>query len=268
MSSLSFEPEQESASSRKNVGEEMTDFGYRRVPAREKAGFVLRHFNSIAGKYDFMNTVLSLGIHHRWKIQAVSALGLKPGDLVLDVCGGTADLTILAAKIAGPKGHVVLYDINRAMIEEGIPKVSRASLDDLVSCVQGDAEYISFPSGRFDAVMIGFGIRNVTHMDHGLAECYRVLKTGGKFMCLEFSLPTDAWFRFLYDFYSFRIMPLAGKILAGTWDAYIHLPETIRKFPPPGVFAAMLRNAGFSAVTYRRLSNGIAIIYTGVKKWS
>jgi len=182
------------------------------------------------------------------------------------VCGGTGDLSILAARAVGPKGRVVLYDINRAMIEGARPKVSRASLADRIISVQGDAESLSLPEGRFDAAMVGFGIRNLTHMQRGLAEMYRVLKPGGWMMCLEFSIPTSSWFRFLYDIYSFHIMPLAGKLLAGTREAYLYLPVSIRKFPPPYEFAAMLKEVGFSKVTYRSLTNGIAVIYTGVKE--
>jgi demethylmenaquinone methyltransferase/2-methoxy-6-polyprenyl-1,4-benzoquinol methylase len=246
--------------------EEMADFGYRRVLAREKVGFVLRHFNSIAAKYDFMNTVLSFGLHYLWKRWAVASLRLKPGDRVLDVCGGTADLSILAGGVIGPEGKVILYDINRAMIEEGERKVAMASLSGRVVDVQGDAEKISFPQGQFEAAMVGFGIRNLTHMETGLAEMHRVLKPGGKLMCLEFSIPVSPWFGRLYDFYSVRIMPLVGEILAGTREAYLYLPESIRKFPSPEGLAAILRRIGFSRVTYRRLTNGIAVIYTGVKE--
>ena len=245
--------------------EELTHFGFREVPAREKFRYVLRHFNSIAGKYDFMNTVLSFGLHYLWKKWAVERLRLNPGDRVIDVCGGTADLSILAGRAVGRGGRVVLYDINRAMIEGGRPKVLRAGLSGTVDYVQGDAECISFPSGHFDAAMVGFGIRNVTRMEKGFAEMHRVLKPGGKMMCLEFSLPVSRWFGRLYDFYSFRIMPLAGKLLAGTREAYLYLPESIRKFPPPEELSRILREIGFTRVAYRRLTNGIAVIYTAMK---
>ncbi|MGD0209776.1 MAG: bifunctional demethylmenaquinone methyltransferase/2-methoxy-6-polyprenyl-1,4-benzoquinol methylase UbiE [Desulfomonilia bacterium] len=260
----SMPPNQDSKHSPKKPGED-TYFGFCKVPVQEKAGYVLRHFNTIALKYDFMNTILSLGLHYLWKRLSVNALALKPGDLVIDVCGGTADLSILAARAVGGGGRVVLYDINRAMMEGGRPKVVKASLADRILYVQGDAECMSFPKGCFDAAMVGFGIRNLTNMEKGLAEMYRVLKPGGKMMCLEFSLPTSSWFRLLYDFYSFHLMPLAGRLLAGTSEAYLYLPESIRKFPQPDVFAAMLKDAGFSAVEYQRLTNGIAVIYTGVK---
>ena len=245
--------------------EELADFGYRKVPPGEKVRYVFRHFNSIARKYDFMNTILSFGLHYAWKRWAVETLGLRSGDRVIDVCGGTADLSILAGRAVGPEGKVVLYDINRAMIEGGKPKVAMASLNGRVDYVQGDAESISFPEGRFEAAMVGFGIRNLTHMEKGVAEMYRVLKTGGKMMCLEFSLPTSPWFGRLYDFYSFHLMPLAGKFLADNRQAYLYLPESIRKFPRPEEFVGMLKEAGFSNVTYRRLTNGIAVIYTAVK---
>ena len=240
--------------------------GSRTVPLQDKARYVLKHFTTIANKYDFMNTILSLGLHHLWKRLSVNALGLKPGDRVIDVCGGTGDLSILAAKAVGPYGRVTLYDINRAMMEGATPKVAKASLTERIQYVQGDAELMSFPEGSFDAAMVGFGVRNLTNMDKGLHEMYRVLKPGGKMMCLEFSIPTSFWFRPLYDFYSFILMPLAGKLLAGNSEAYLYLPESIRKFPAPDDFAAMMRDTGFSRVTFRRLTKGIAVIYIGVKQ--
>lgn len=246
--------------------ENTTHFGYRKVLIGEKALLVLRHFNSIANKYDFMNTLLSLGIHYFWKRKAVRRMSLKRGGLVLDVCGGTGDLAIRAARITGDQGRVVLYDINMTMIENGRPKIEKAGLWDRIHCVQGDAEAICFSDQIFDAAMIGFGIRNVTDMQRGLAEMHRILKPGGTFMCLEFSLPTATWFCSLYEFYSFRVMPALGKLLAGTRDAYLHLPESIRMFPSPDAFAGMMMKAGFDAVKYERMTNGIAVVYTGVKR--
>ena len=163
-------PIQDPSLSPKKPGEE-TFFGFRTVPVREKAKYVLRHFNAIALKYDFMNTVLSLGLHYLWKRLSVNALALKPGDLVIDVCGGTADLSILAARAVAGRGRVVLYDINRAMMEEGRPKVAKASLADRILYVQGDAECMSFPDRSFDAAMVGFGIRNLTIWEKGLLRC-------------------------------------------------------------------------------------------------
>jgi len=264
---LPMKPTQAKDSSpREDSRGEMTFFGYRRVPIQKKESYVRRHFDSIACKYDFMNTLLSCGLHYLWKRWAVKFIGLQRGQQVIDVCGGTADLSILAAGATGPEGRVILYDINRAMMEAGRTKVLQASLAGRIRYVQGDAELISFPQNQFDCALVGFGIRNLTHMEKGLAEMYRVLKPGGKLMCLEFSLPTSPWFLALYDFYSFRFMPWVGKLLAGSREAYVYLPESIRKFPSPAELTALLRHIGFSRVIFQRLTNGIAVIYTGVKE--
>src|SRR5512136_615998 len=195
--------------------ESSVSFGFRTVSEAEKRKLVDKHFDSIATKYDWMNTVLSFGLHYLWKRIAARMSGIKAGDIVLDVCGGTADLALLAADLVGSTGHVVVYDINRAMMRIGQAKVAASHLTERVRFVQGDAERISFPDGSFDAVMVGFGIRNFVHLQEGLKQMHRVLKKGGSFTCLEFSRPDPAWFRALYNFYSFVIMPLAGSILAG-----------------------------------------------------
>jgi demethylmenaquinone methyltransferase/2-methoxy-6-polyprenyl-1,4-benzoquinol methylase len=240
-------------------------FGYERIPASQKTDRVIKHFNSVAPNYDFMNTLLSFGIHYAWKRKAVRMLNLAPGDRVLDVCGGTGDLAIMAASAIGSAGQIAIYDINRAMIEAGLHKVADTKIKNRLWHVQGNAEYISFPDGHFDAAMVGFGIRNVTHMKKGFEEMYRVLKPGGKLMCLEFSKPTWPVFRWLYDFYSFYIMPLLGQLLVGSKKAYTHLPESIRMFPLPNELSKLLKKIGFSQITYRRLSNGIAVIHLAVK---
>jgi demethylmenaquinone methyltransferase/2-methoxy-6-polyprenyl-1,4-benzoquinol methylase len=245
--------------------DETAHFGYQEVPAREKVKLVQKHFDSIARKYDFMNTLLSFGLHHRWKRTAVKMMGLKQGNQVIDVCGGTADLAILAAQYSGLEGKVIVYDFNRAMMETGRNKVGSSSFGNRIEYVQGDAEQISFPEGSFDAAMVGFGIRNLTHMEKGLAEMYRVLKPGGTLMCLEFSRPANPLFRLLYDTYSFYIMPFIGQLLTGSRTAYTYLPESIRLFPQPDELSATLRNIGFSTVTWRRLTNGIAVVHVGVK---
>jgi len=247
------------------LNEETAQFGYQQVPAREKGNLVQRHFDSIATKYDFMNTLLSFGLHYLWKRAAVKMMNLTPGKRVLDVCGGTADLAILAARCVGPEGRVIVYDFNRAMMDAGKEKVRHVLLDARIKYIQGDAEQISFPAGQFDAAMVGFGIRNLTHMGKGFAEMYRVLKPGGTLMCLEFSRPANILFRLLYDLYSFYIMPFIGRIFTGSRTAYTYLPESIRLFPQPDELAAILRNIGFSTVTWRRLTNGIAVVHVGVK---
>ncbi len=244
---------------------ERVHFGYRLVSEEEKGRLVRRHFDSIARQYDFMNTVLSLGIHYLWKRAAIGMMGLRPGDRVLDLCGGTGDLAVLAARAVGPAGRVVVYDINRAMMEVGRPKLWRHGVHARVRLVQGNAEAISAMEGSFDGAMVGFGIRNVTRMEMGFGEMHRALKPGGKMACLEFSRPVTPWFRWLYDLYSFHVMPAVGKLLAGSRQAYTYLPESIRMFPDPDGLKAMLETVGFKEVRYRRLTNGIAVIHLGVK---
>lgn len=240
-------------------------FGYRRMPAPEKVDWVRRHFDRVAGKYDFMNTLLSFGIQYAWKRQAIRMLGLKPGTRVLDVCGGTGDLAIMAARAAGPAARVMVYDINFKMIAAGRPKVNGTPLADQIRFIQGDAERIAFADASFDAAMVGFGIRNVTHMVRGFSEMHRVLKPGGVFLCLEFSRPTNPVFRWLYDMYSFYVMPLLGQILVGSAESYSCLPETIRLFHLPEEIADILKGIGFRSVRYRRMTNGIAVAHVAVK---
>jgi demethylmenaquinone methyltransferase / 2-methoxy-6-polyprenyl-1,4-benzoquinol methylase len=243
----------------------MTHFGYLAIPEKEKVEWVRRHFDIVAGKYDAMNTLLSLGIHYQWKRMAVNMMNLRSGDHVLDVCGGTGDLSRMAAERVAPSGRVVLYDINWEMMAAGRSKTSASPHCGLVSSVQGDAEKIAFPDDSFDAAMVGFGIRNLTHFEEGFREMHRVLKAGGVFMCLEFSEPVTPWFRSLYDFYSFHVMPFVGKILANCQPAYTYLPESIRLFPKPEELKSILEQIGFTSVRYRRLTDGIAVAHMGKK---
>jgi demethylmenaquinone methyltransferase/2-methoxy-6-polyprenyl-1,4-benzoquinol methylase len=245
--------------------EKLANYGFQKVHEDEKTQWVLRHFNSVAHQYDFMNTLLSFGIHYLWKREAIALLNLESGDQVLDVCGGTGDLAIMAKRQIGPIGQVTVYDINRAMIDAGRNKNTNAGIRQRIQYVQGNAELISFPSNCFDAVMVGFGIRNVTHMQQGFKEILRVLKPGGKLMCLEFSKPANRYFCKLYDFYSLKIMPFLGQVLAGSRAAYTHLPESIRMFPLPNELKSILENIGFKQVSWKRLTNGIAVIHLATK---
>lgn len=249
-----------------NTGADPTYFGYQQVSHQLKATRVLKHFNTVAKRYDFMNSLLSFGIHHMWKRTAVRMLALKEGDRVLDVCAGTGDLAILAGRRLGVSGLTVLYDFNRDMMEAGREKVTGSDCAGKLVYTQGDAEKIAFPDQCFDAAMVGFGIRNLTRMRAGFEEMYRVLKPGGKMMCLEFSKPTATLFRWLYDFYSFHIMPFLGDLITGSRTAYTHLPESIRTFPLPDALSSMLSEVGFSSVTYRSLTNGIAVIHVAKKE--
>jgi demethylmenaquinone methyltransferase/2-methoxy-6-polyprenyl-1,4-benzoquinol methylase len=239
-------------------------FGYERVPEDEKTRRVIRHFDSVARQYDFMNTLLSFGIHHLWKREAVRMMDLKPGAKVIDVCGGTGDLAVLASRYTGPSGRVTIFDMNRAMMDAGREKVFAAARGP-VDYVQGNAEVMPFPDNSFDAAMVGYGIRNVTRMEKGFEEMCRVLRPGGRIMCLEFSKPVWPVFRWLYDIYSFHIMPFLGDLIAGSRGAYTHLPESIRTFPLPDALSAMMEEIGFKHVSYRRQTNGISVVHIGEK---
>jgi len=256
---------QGSPSGNQSDQENLVPFGFQQIPKQEKVGRTLRHFNTVATKYDFMNTLLSFGIHYLWKRTAIKMMHLKPGDRVLDVCGGTGDLAVLAAMSVDFFGKVIIYDINRKMMQVGRAKRNRWAWGNHIEYIQGNAESISFPDDTFDAAMVGFGIRNLTHMDLGFKEMHRILKPGGKIMCLEFSKPTAPLFRWLYDVYSFHVMPLLGQILVGSRQSYLLLPESIRMFPLPEELSALLGDIGFHKVSYRRLTNGIAVVHVAEK---
>lgn len=240
-------------------------FGFSTVPEKEKIKRVIRHFDAVARRYDLMNTLLSFGIHYAWKRKAIRMMGLEPGSRVLDVCGGTGDLSLFALNQIGKNGRVYIYDINRPMMQAGLPKIARASALEQIRLVQGDAEAISALDNGFDAAMVGFGIRNVTYMKQAFSEMYRVLKPGGRLMCLEFSKPTNPVFRFLYDLYSFYAMPFLGQAIVGNRQAYLHLTESIRLFPTPEELSQQLSMIGFKDVRFSRLTNGIAVIHLAEK---
>jgi demethylmenaquinone methyltransferase/2-methoxy-6-polyprenyl-1,4-benzoquinol methylase len=241
-------------------------FGRRVLKEDEKTATVSRHFSLVAPKYDFMNSLLSFGIQLAWKRAAIRMLSLKPGDRVLDVCGGTGDLALFASRSMGSRGQVIIYDINWHMLVTGRPKLSVSPFSKNITCVQGNAESIAFGDNHFDAAMVGFGIRNLTHLERGFAEMVRVLKPGGKILCLEFSRPVNPVFRYLYDVYSFKIMPLLGKLIVGSAQAYACLPETIRMFPLPDELSSILKRLGCKGVRYQRMTNGIAVVHVAEKR--
>lgn len=240
-------------------------FGYRTVEAAEKKRLVRDQFTPIAAAYDRADALLSFGLHFLWKRAAVAALRLRAGDRVLDVCGGTADLALLAARRLGPEGRIAVCDINRRMMETGRAKSRRARDGAAVAFVEGDAETLPFPDGSFDAVTVGFGLRNLVDPERGLREIGRVLRPGGRFAGLEFTLPRRRWERSLYAFYSFRIMLPAARLITGTDGPYRYLAESIRVFANGADVAGGLRGAGLVDVAVRPLSLGIAAIYAGSK---
>lgn len=223
-------------------------------------------FSAIARRYDLNNTVLSLGLHHRWKREAVDMTQAKPGDRVLDLCAGTCDLAILLGDAVGADGRVTACDLNAEMLEIGRQKVRKRGLDDRITCVLGNAESLQFQDQTFDALTVAFGLRNVTQLSMALAEMHRVLKPGGRAVCLEFSQPTNAAFRRAYDFYSFSLLPKIGTWIArDRTGVYQYLPDSIRHFPDQERFAAMWRQTGFHGVRYVNRSGGIVALHIGVK---
>ena len=237
------------------------------IPApAEKERTVQRMFSAIARWYDLNNTVLSLGLHHKWKREAVEMTQSKPGDRVLDLCAGTCDLAILQADRVGASGRVIACDLNAEMLEIGRQKVAQRGYDDRITCVLGNAESLQFEDKTFDALTVAFGLRNVTHLSMALAEMHRVLKPGGRAVCLEFSQPTNPAFRKTYDFYSFTLLPKIGTWIArDRTGVYQYLPDSIRHFPAQDRFAAMWRQTGFHGVRYVNRSGGIVALHIGVK---
>jgi demethylmenaquinone methyltransferase/2-methoxy-6-polyprenyl-1,4-benzoquinol methylase len=240
-------------------------FGYSRVGADEKKRLVRETFTPIAATYDRADAVLSLGLHFLWKRATVRALRLRPGDKVLDICGGTADLALGAARRLGPTDQVVVCDFNRPMMDRGLAKSRRSRNGAIVTFVQGDAEKLPFPDRSFDAITVGFGLRNLVDLDRGLREIGRVLKPGGRFAGLEFTLPRRRWQRSLYSFYSFRVMLPAARLITGTEGPFRYLAESIRVFAATEDIPGGLVRAGLTEVKSRPLSLGLATIYSGLK---
>jgi len=238
-----------------------THFGFKTVPAAEKASLVRAVFDDVAPSYDLMNDLMSLGIHRLWKKALIDKLNPSPGMTLLDLGGGTGDIAFRFKEAGG--GPVVVCDINREMLSVGRDRaIDRAMLDG-IEWVCGDAEILPFPDRSMDAVTIAFCLRNVTNIDKALAEAHRVLRPGGRFLCLEFSHVTLPGVSAVYDSYSFTVLPFLGKLVAGNRDAYQYLVESIRRFPKQDELAAKMRAAGFSQVSWRNLSAGIAALHIG-----
>ena len=241
-----------------------THFGFETVPEHEKAGRVQGVFNSVASKYDIMNDVMSMGIHRIWKEAMMDWLAPRPGQKLLDVAGGTGDVSFKFLGRAG-HGHATVLDLTEPMLVEGRKRAEADSLTGSLDWVVGDAMALPFPDNTFDVYTISFGIRNVTRPQEALNEAYRVLRPGGRLMVLEFSqLPNPAMQK-AYDLYSFNVIPRMGQAIAGDRDSYQYLVESIRNFPDQETFLSMVRTAGFGQAKYRNLSMGIAALHSGWK---
>jgi demethylmenaquinone methyltransferase/2-methoxy-6-polyprenyl-1,4-benzoquinol methylase len=241
-----------------------TSFGFRDVGAQERQGLVNAVFSRVAGRYDLMNDIMSGGMHRLWKADLINWLAPSPTSpqSLIDVAGGTGDIARRFLDAAHPGSSAVICDISAEMLEAGRAKLGERHGEPL-AFVQGNAETLPFADRSFDAFTIAFGIRNVTHIEVALAEAFRVLKRGGRFLCLEFSAVETPMLDKLYDAWSFRVIPKLGEWVAGDADSYRYLVESIRKFPDQERFAAMVRAAGFERVQYRNLTGGIAALHSG-----
>lgn len=242
--------------------DKQTHFGFQTVKEQEKAKKVGEVFHSVAQQYDVMNDLMSLGMHRLWKRFAVQVSGVKTGDRVLDIAGGSGDLTRLFSKAVGTQGDVVLTDINASMLEVGRNRLLDEGI--VVPALQCDAEKLPFADASFDCVIVAFGLRNMTHKDLALAEMQRVLKVGGRLLVLEFS---QVWkpLQPVYDAYSFKLIPLIGKLVAKDADSYQYLAESIRMHPDQETLKQMMQSAGFAKVEYYNLAAGVVALHKGWK---
>jgi demethylmenaquinone methyltransferase / 2-methoxy-6-polyprenyl-1,4-benzoquinol methylase len=250
-----------------NAPDATASFGFRDVAEDDKAGLVREVFSSVARRYDLMNDLMSGGVHRFWKDAMVERLNPRPGWRVLDVAGGTGDIAFRiadAVRMRGGAAEIVVCDVNREMIGEGVRRAAEKG-ETAIRWVCGDAEALPIPDGRLDAYTIAFGIRNVTHIDRALAEARRVLKPGGHFLCLEFSRVDAPGLDALYERFSFSVLPRLGELVAKDGEAYRYLAESIRRFPPQAAFAKMIAQAGLSRVTVRNIAGGIAALHSAWK---
>lgn len=242
-----------------------THFGYKTVKSDDKASMVAGVFHSVAKQYDVMNDVMSFGIHRLWKRFTIDASGVRPGNSILDLAGGTGDLTAKFSKLTGPQGKVILADINSSMLNVGRDKLRDKGIVGNVDYVQANAEALPFEDNSFDIVTIAFGLRNVTDKDKALRSIFRVLKPGGRLLVLEFSKPEHDIVNKAYDFYSFNILPKMGELVAKDGESYQYLAESIRMHPDQETLKSMMQDAGFEQTTYHNLTGGIVALHKGYK---
>ena len=246
--------------------ENQTHFGFQDVPLAEKQGRVDQVFSSVARRYDLMNDLMSGGLHRAWKSALVTAVNPPKSDrpfALLDVAGGTGDIALRVIDAGGPGTRVTVVDINREMLAAGRERAAERGREDTITFVEGNAEALPFPDRSFNAVTIAFGLRNVPRIEQALQEAYRVLKIGGRFLCLEFSNVDVPGLDALYDFYSFNVIPPLGGLVTGDAEAYRYLVESIRRFPKPKVFAEMIGAAGFRRVSFTPMTGGIVALHSG-----
>lgn len=246
--------------------DDQTHFGFRDVPLSEKQGMVDDVFHSVAGRYDLMNDLMSAGLHRAWKDALVTTINPprspQPFHL-LDVAGGTGDISLRVVNAGGSGTKATVFDINGGMLAVGRERIAKLGRDDVIDFIEGNAEELPFPDKSFDAYSIAFGIRNVPRIDQALKEAYRVLRPGSRFVCLEFSMPDLPGLDRLYDLYSFNVIPALGGMVTGDRESYRYLVESIRQFPAPQRFADMIAAAGFRRASFTRLSGGIVCIHSG-----
>ncbi|QFT56913.1 bifunctional demethylmenaquinone methyltransferase/2-methoxy-6-polyprenyl-1,4-benzoquinol methylase UbiE [Microbulbifer sp. THAF38] len=242
-----------------------THFGYQEVPVEEKAGRVAEVFHSVAARYDVMNDLMSGGIHRLWKRFTIELSGARPGQKILDIAGGTGDLTARFSRIVGASGQVVLADINESMLRVGRDRLLDRGIAGNVVPVQADAQYLPFPDNTFDCITIAFGLRNVTDKDLALRSMLRVLKPGGRLLVLEFSKPESKLLEKVYDQYSFRLLPFMGKLVADDAESYRYLAESIRMHPDQETLKQMMVDAGFVDCEFHNMTGGIVALHRGIK---
>ncbi|WP_404365120.1 bifunctional demethylmenaquinone methyltransferase/2-methoxy-6-polyprenyl-1,4-benzoquinol methylase UbiE [Marinobacter sp.] len=242
-----------------------THFGFRQVARSQKASQVADVFHSVAGKYDMMNDLMSMGVHRLWKRFTIEVSGVRPGHRVLDIAGGTGDLTMKFSDLVGSTGQVVLADINASMLQVGRGRLMDRGYAGNIEYVQADAEHLPFPDNSFNAVSIAFGLRNVTDKDQALRDMTRVLKPGGKLLILEFSKPTNPLLSKAYDLYSFNALPLMGQLVAGDSASYQYLAESIRMHPDQETLKNMMDQAGLVNCKYYNMTGGVVALHVGIK---
>jgi len=247
------------------MDQKTTHFGYKTVNVEEKAGKVADVFHSVASNYDLMNDLMSAGVHRLWKRMTIEMSGVRTGNKVLDIAGGTGDLAAKFSRIVGKDGYVVLADINDSMLKVGRDRLMDIGVVDNVKFSQADAQYLPFPDNTFDIITIAFGLRNVTDKDLALKSMLRVLKPGGRLLILEFSKPGNPVLSKIYDTYSFSILPKLGKLFAGDADSYQYLAESIRMHPDQKTLMSMMDDAGFANTDFHNMTGGVVALHRGVK---